>query len=50
MARERGTSPARLRKAFGEGVLEAAVQVELRDEQVLARLAARAKVEETAHS
>src|SRR5262245_8868125 len=50
MARERGASPARLRKAFGEGVLEEAVRVELRDEQVLARLAERAKVEETAHS
>ncbi len=50
MARERGTPPARLRKSFGEGVLEEAVRVELRDEQVLARLAERAKVEETAHS
>jgi trigger factor len=50
MARERGSSPARLRKAFGEGVLEEVVRIELRDEQVLARLAERAKVEETAHS
>jgi trigger factor len=50
MARERGTSPVRLRKAFAEGVLEQAVRVELRDERALARLAERAKVEETAHS
>lgn len=50
MARERGTTPARLRKAFGEGGLEEVVRVELRDERVLARLAERAKVEETAHS
>jgi trigger factor len=50
MARERGTSPVRLRKAFAEGVLEEAVRVELRDERALARLAERAKVEETAHS
>jgi FKBP-type peptidyl-prolyl cis-trans isomerase (trigger factor) len=50
MARERSAAPAQLRKAFGEGVLEELVRVELRDEQVLARLAERAKVEETAHS
>ena len=50
MARERGTTPARLRKAFAEGALEEVVRVELCSEQVLARLAERAKVEETAHS
>jgi len=50
MAKERGTTAARLRKSFSEGMLEEVVGVELRDEQVLARLADRAKVEETAHS
>jgi trigger factor len=50
MAQERGTSAARLRKSFTEGMLEEVVTVELRDEQALARLAGRAKVEETAHS
>jgi trigger factor len=50
MAQERRTTPARLRKAFGEGALEEAVRIELRDERVLARLADRAKVEETTHS
>ena len=50
MATERGTSAARLRKSFSEGMLEEVVRTELRDEQALARLADRAKVEETAHS
>ncbi len=50
MAKERGTTAARLRKSFQEGMLEEVVSVELRDEQALARLADRAKVEETAHS
>jgi trigger factor len=50
MAQERGTTAARLRKSFKEGMLEEVVTVELRDEQALARLADRAKVEETAHS
>jgi trigger factor len=50
MAKERGVAPARLRQAFGEGALEHTVRLELRDEQVLARLAERAKVEETTHS
>jgi trigger factor len=50
MAQERGTTAARLRKSFAEGMLEEVVGVELRDEQALARLADRAKVEETAHS
>ncbi len=50
MAQERGTTAARLRKSFSEGMLEEVVTVELRDEQALARLAGRAKVEETAHS
>jgi trigger factor len=50
MAQERGTTAARLRKSFKEGMLEELVTVELRDEQALARLADRAKVEETAHS
>ena len=50
MARERGTNAARLRRSFAEGMLEEVVGVELRDEQALARLADRAKVEETAHS
>jgi len=50
MAKERGTTAARLRKSFSEGTLEQVVTVELRDEQALARLAGRAKVEETAHS
>jgi trigger factor len=50
MARERGTTPARLRKSFSEGMLEEVVRIELRDEQALARLADRAKIDETAHS
>jgi trigger factor len=50
MAKERGSTAARLRKSFAEGMLEEVVGVELRDEQALARLADRAKVEETAHS
>jgi trigger factor len=50
MARERGTTVARLRKGFREGALEEIVGLELRDEQALARLAERAKVAETAQS
>jgi len=50
MARERGTTVARLRRGLHEGTLEAGVRVELRDQRVLARLAEQAKVEETAHS
>jgi trigger factor len=50
MARERGSTPARLRRGLREGALEAGVRIELRDQRVLARLAERAKVEETAHS
>jgi trigger factor len=50
MARERGTTVARLRQALHDGALEAGVRVELRDQRVLARLSEQAKVEETAHS
>jgi len=50
IAKERGTTAARLRRGLQEGQLEAGVRVELRDQRVLARLAERAKVEETAHS
>jgi trigger factor len=50
MARERGTTAARLRKGFREGVLEQVVGTELRDERVLASLAERARVAETAQS
>jgi trigger factor len=50
MAKERGVSTARLRQAFDKDALEYSVRLELRDEQVLARLAERAKVEETTHS
>jgi trigger factor len=50
MARERGTTVPRLRRAFAEGALEEMVRVELREERALARLAERAKVADTAHS
>ncbi len=50
MAKERGTTAARLRKSFSEGMLEEVVRIELRDERALARLADRAKIDETAHS
>jgi trigger factor len=50
LAQERDVSAARLRKGFGEGVLEAALRVQLRDERALDFLASQAKVEETADS
>ena len=47
LAEAQGVDADRLRKSWGEGQLESALESQLRDEKALEFLAARAKVEET---